>query len=158
MRPIWREYYPRQNTTLLMAWAWAVAFDVFAKSCCDLYPKLLAINAVIYFLSGMVSGFFCSVQSTDAVCFDQINVIHPRSAFWHLILCDKGDKRQIVSPFFHVSPESNELINVMVCDVKSRTLEKQRKGNVRFRPLLFRVYYILALKRSSRRKYSREFT
>ena len=72
----------------------------------------------------MVSAFFCSVQSTDAVCFDWINVIHPRSAFWHLILCDKGDKRQIVSPFFHVSPESNELINVMVCDVKSRTLEK----------------------------------
>ena len=47
MRPIWREYYPRENTTLLMEWAWAVAFDVFAKSCCDLYPKLLAINAVI---------------------------------------------------------------------------------------------------------------
>ena len=60
MRPIWREYYPRENTTLLMAWAWAVAFDVFAKSCCDLYPKLLAINAVIYFLSDGICIFLLS--------------------------------------------------------------------------------------------------
>ena len=53
MRPIWREYYPRENTTLLMewAWAWAVAFDMFAKSCCDLYPKLLDSNQCSYILS-----------------------------------------------------------------------------------------------------------